>query len=560
MSRINAPGTDPPNPVVTVDELSALRKPNGYPESVNILIVDDEQKNLTVLETVLTGASYRLIRATSAQEALLALIAHEFALLILDINMPGMSGFELAHLIRGRRKSAHVPIIFLTAYYNEDEHVIEGYGTGAVDYLHKPVNPLILRSKVEVFVELYQKTRELAAANAALVEEIAQRRNAQQQLSALNETLEQRIACRTQELAGSEARYRQLADSMPQMVWTARGNGLFDYFNARLCDFTGFGPEQFNNLRSWVSLIHPDDLTQSVDAWTTSVMNAEEYRVEFRLLDRKTQRFGWYLGRALPVRDAAGEVVQWFGTWTDIEDQKRLEAGLRRANQALEQFAYAASHDLREPLRNVAVFTELLQRRCAESLGAEGTSFVETIVGGARRMSQLVDALTEYIQSTHPSGEPATEINVETVLKRVLANLHQRVQETRAEITYDELPRVRMAAVHLEQLLQNLLGNALKYKSDTVSPRVQVSGWRDGADWHFSIRDNGIGMEPAYTEAIFRVFKRLHGSGDKYPGTGIGLAICKSIVERYQGRLWVESALGHGSTFHFTIPIEGPAI
>jgi PAS domain S-box-containing protein len=556
----STPATDPPKPVLMFDEPSALLKPNGSASPVKILIVDDEQKNLTVLETVLSEASYGLIRATSAQEALLALIAHEFALLILDINMPDMSGFELAHLIRGRKKSAHVPIIFLTAYYNEDSHVIEGYGTGAVDYLHKPVNPLILRSKVAVFVDLYQKTRELAAANRALVEEVTQRRSAEQQLSTVNETLEQRIVFRTQELAGSEARYRQLADSMPQMVWTAWGNGCFDYFNARLCDFTGFGPEQLSQLRSWAPFIHPDDLTPCLDAWTTSVTNGKEYRVEFRLLDRRTQRFGWYLGRALPVRDAGGEVVKWFGTWTDIEDQKRLETGLRQANQALEQFAYAASHDLREPLRNIAAFTALLQRRCAESLGAEGKSFVELIVGGARRMSQLVDALTEYMQSTHPSGEPATEINVEAVLKRVLANLHQRVQESRAEITYDELPHVRMAAVHLEQLLQNLLGNALKYKSDTVPPRIQVSAWRDGADWHFSIRDNGIGMEPAYTEKIFGVFKRLHGNGDKYAGTGIGLAICKSIVERYEGRLWVESALGQGSTFHFTIPSEGPSI
>src|SRR6188768_3840645 len=152
-----------------------LRRSPSAP--INILIVDDEPKNLTVLETVLDSPGYNLIRASSAEQALLALVAGEFALLILDISMPGMTGFELAHMVKQRKKTAHVPIIFLTAYYNEDQHVLEGYGTGAVDYLHKPVNPAILRSKVAVFAELYRKNRELRE---------------------LNETLEQRVRDRTE--------------------------------------------------------------------------------------------------------------------------------------------------------------------------------------------------------------------------------------------------------------------------------------------------------------------------------------------------------------------------
>ena len=143
---------------------------------INILIVDDEPKNLVVLETILDDPSYRLVRAESADQALLALVVEEFALLILDIRMPGMSGFELAQMIKERKKTAQVPIIFLTAYYNEDQHVLEGYGTGAVDYLHKPVNPAILRSKVAVFAELHRKSREVALANRALLGEITERR------------------------------------------------------------------------------------------------------------------------------------------------------------------------------------------------------------------------------------------------------------------------------------------------------------------------------------------------------------------------------------------------
>ena len=157
---------------------------------INILIVDDEPKNLTVLETVLDDPGYRLVRAESADQALLALVAEEFAVLILDIRMPGMTGFELAQMIKERKKTAHVPIIFLTAFYNEDQHVLEGYGSGAVDYLHKPINPSVLRSKVAVFAELFRMNRENAQANRALLSEVTERRRAEEQLRETVQELE----------------------------------------------------------------------------------------------------------------------------------------------------------------------------------------------------------------------------------------------------------------------------------------------------------------------------------------------------------------------------------
>jgi len=178
----------------------------GPPETVNILIVDDEPRNLTVLETVLNDPGYRLVRATSGDEALLALMAEEFAVLVLDVRMPGMNGFELAQLVKERRKTARIPIIFLTAYYNEDHHLLEGYGTGAVDYLHKPVNPSVLRSKVSVFAELHRRGRALEAANRMLLGEVAERRRAEARLSELNESLDRRVMERTRDLEDSEAR------------------------------------------------------------------------------------------------------------------------------------------------------------------------------------------------------------------------------------------------------------------------------------------------------------------------------------------------------------------
>ena len=178
------------------------------PDQVSILIVDDEPKNLLVLETVLDDPGYRLVRANSGQQALLALMAEEFAVLVLDVRMPGMTGFELAQLIKERKKTARVPILFLTAYYNEDQHILEGYGSGAVDYLHKPVNASVLRSKVAVFVELYRKGRALEIANRALLAEVADRRLAESRLGELNETLDHRVTERTNALQASEAELR----------------------------------------------------------------------------------------------------------------------------------------------------------------------------------------------------------------------------------------------------------------------------------------------------------------------------------------------------------------
>ena len=174
--------------------------------TINILIVDDEKKNLTVLETILDDPSYRLVRAESADQALLALLEKEFALLILDVRMPGVTGFELAQMIKARKKTSLVPIIFLTAYYNEDQHVIEGYSAGAVDYLHKPVNSVILRSKVAIFAELHRKSHEIGTANAALLSEVTERRRAEMKLCELNETLEQCVAERTEALRESTIR------------------------------------------------------------------------------------------------------------------------------------------------------------------------------------------------------------------------------------------------------------------------------------------------------------------------------------------------------------------
>jgi signal transduction histidine kinase len=180
--------------------------------------------------------------------------------------------------------------------------------------------------------------------------------------------------------------------------------------------------------------------------------------------------------------------------------------------------------------------------------------FLGTIVEGAQRMGRLVSDLLTYAQIGDLDNGPATNVDAEEVFAQVLKTLHQAAQESLATVTHDTLPSVPIKDVHLEQLLQNLIGNALKYRTENEPPRVHVSALQETGRWHFAVEDNGIGIGPEYREKIFGVFKRLHPAGERYSGTGIGLAICRRIVESYGGRIWVESELGHGATFHFTVP------
>jgi two-component sensor histidine kinase/CheY-like chemotaxis protein len=222
------------------NHVERVHSSDGGGEVVNILIVDDEPKNLTVLETVLDSPRYRVIRAESADKALLALLRHDFAVLILDVQMPGITGFELAQMIKERKKTSEVPIIFLTAYYNEDQHVIEGYDSGAVDYLLKPINPAILRSKVAVLAELFLKQRQLEDANRALSAEVAERRLVQQQLSELNETLEQRVLDRTEAHKQAEQQIRLLMNEVNH-----RSKNLLSVVTAIAQQTAAVSPQEF---------------------------------------------------------------------------------------------------------------------------------------------------------------------------------------------------------------------------------------------------------------------------------------------------------------------------
>jgi PAS domain S-box-containing protein len=352
-------------------------------------------------------------------------------------------------------------------------------------------------------------------------------------------------------LRESERRFRQLADSMPQMVWTADPEGRLDYHNERWYEFTGFGHD-IPGLSSWDSITHPDDLKRCQEDWSRCIGSGEPYAIECRFWDLRESVWRWFMVRALPVRDEHGNVVKWFGTCTDIDAQKNVEDELRRANLDLQQFAFSASHDLQEPMRNVKIYTELLASRYRQKLDGQALQFCDFVRAGATRMELLLRDLLAYTQVTNVMA-PEETVDANEPLQETLANLAGAISESGAQITAGPLPSVRVQGPHLKQLFQNLIGNAIKYCAPGTSPVIHVSAEQKGDMWMFSVTDNGIGIDPEYKEQIFGLFKRLH-TADEYSGTGIGLAICQRLVERYKGRIWVQSKPGQGSTFAFTLP------
>jgi signal transduction histidine kinase len=271
----------------------------------------------------------------------------------------------------------------------------------------------------------------------------------------------------------------------------------------------------------------------------------DEIGVASRAFDHMTEE----LQNSLVSRDdLAKEVVERKKAQQQI---KRALLDLQRSNRDLEQFAYVASHDLQEPLRMVASYTELLAQRYEDQLDDKAQSYITYAVDGAMRMQRLINDLLTYSR-VNTQGRPLEPTDLHVVLGEALRNLASAIQESRAIVTNDDLPSVRVDPVQLQQVFQNLIGNAIKFRGK-VFPHIHVSAREEGGEWLFSVKDNGIGINAKHADKLFVIFQRLH-TKEEYPGTGIGLAVCKRIVERHGGRIWFESEPGKGSTFHFTLP------
>ncbi len=369
-----------------------------------------------------------------------------------------------------------------------------------------------------------------------------------------------------QSLREGERRFRELADAMPQIVWEALPNGHFDYYNHRWYDFTG-RPEGAVDDGIWNDVIHPDDRSTSLARWQVAVGSGDAYEAEHRLRD-KSGEYRWYLARALPVRNGEQVITRWLGTCTDIHERKRAEERLRsslQSNRELEEFASVASHDLQEPLRKIQSFAAVLRDEQSANLNAEGLDYLERIQSAATRMRILISDLLEFSRLAS-KGRPFLPVDLNAVVAEVLSDLQTRVTETSGNVEVRTLPTVSGDALQMRQLLQNLIGNALKFSKPGEAPVVRVSAEivagldasgraRRGGTCRILVADNGIGFDEKYLDRIFTIFQRLHGRGD-YEGTGIGLAICRKIVERHGGTITAQSQPGHGATFIVTLPLQ----
>lgn len=440
-------------------------------------------------------------------------------LILSDYSLPSFDG--LAAMGLARQLVPATPFIIVTGSLDE-ETAVECLKNGAVDYVIK----------------------EHLARLGPAVESALERKRAREEQQRTEEKLHR-----------SEETFRRIVQTASEGIWVVDVEGGTSFVNRRMADMLGFtvaemlGRPMLDFLGDEGREVLASQLRECRQGST------KKYDIQLR---RKDGAALWAMVSAGPTSDSRGQFTGSLQMVTDITDRKRAEEELAekaqelaRYNAELEQFAHVAAHDLQEPLRTVASFTQLLAQRYRGHLDAEADKFIDLIVGGARRMRQLIDGLLSYSRVTRQEAAWGLA-DSEAIFRQSLDSLRQSVEESRVELTHDPLPTLLADPLRLQQLFEHLLGNALKFRGPDPL-RVHVSARREGPEWIFSVRDNGIGIDPHHFEQIFQIFERLHGN-EQYPGTGIGLAICKRIVESLHGRIWVESEPGNGATFCFALP------
>ncbi|SRR5579875_806174 len=387
--------------------------------------------------------------------------------------------------------------------------------------------------------------------------DITEERKAAEELKALTDKLRrsQEYLSQAQRLARMGSDFRDLRSDVAE--WS---DTTYDIFGV---DKATFVPTTENFLK----LVHPDDhatIARTRDE-IASGRNPEPF--EYRII-RPDGSIRHIYREVAVAFDADRKPLHMIGTIRDVTEKRAHEEQLRqktreveernnelqRSNAELEQFAYVASHDLQEPLRMVASYCQLLQRRYKDKLDDDANEFIGFAVEGANRMQRLINDLLAYSRVGRKGGDPVP-FDLAEAVRGALANLKSAIDETGAKITVGALPRVVGVRMQLTQLMQNLIGNAIKFRRDGVTPTVAISAGQEGSLCHVVVEDNGIGIEPQYLERVFLIFQRLH-ERNKYPGTGIGLAIAKKVIEYHGGRIWIESTPGQGSRFHFTLPAD----
>ena len=510
----------PGTPVFAADSVQA---PHVQTVTGRILLADDNADMRTYIRRLL-GDNYEVEAVSNGVQALAGARQHPPDLILTDVMMPELDGFGLLKELRADDATRTIPVILLSARAGEDARV-EGLEAGADDYIVKPFTSRELLARVGAHLALSRLRREAAE--------------------------------RERDLRGEAEAAREnvvsILESIRDGFFAFDSNWRITYVNSAGVQALGKSREELIGRQIWH--LFPEIVDTALEKYYRRAM-ADRVHLQLENFYEPWQR--WFDIRIYPAND--GGISVFFQDITERknaeEAARRTTAALKRANADLEQFAYSATHDLQEPLRTVKAYCQLLERRFQGRLGPEADEIIAYCVEGARRMELLINDLLAYTRASGASDEVQQTADLNLAFDAALLNLSAAIVQSGASITHDPLPALKIGATHSQQILQNLIGNAIKYRSEEP-PRIHVSAVEQDGTWVFSVQDNGIGIAPQYKERVFGLFKRLHSSA-KYSGTGMGLAICKKLVERYGGRIWVESEEGRGATFFFTIPQTAP--
>jgi PAS domain S-box-containing protein len=565
-----------------------------------VLLVDDRPENLLALEAILETLDCDLVRANSGMAALKHLLQNDFALILMDVQMPGLDGFETAALIKERERTRHIPIIFITALSTEDTYVFQGYSAGAVDYLAKPYNPDILRSKVAVFIELWQKTEQIRQQSELLRQ--SESREAEARARDREREAEKRHLAA---LSASEARFRRVVESNIFGVAFWNEDGRIGESNDAFLDMTGYTRQDLKAGRiNWNELTPPAFLAAEKQAlheleergvsvpWEKELLRKDGSSVHVMLcaalLDSETPRTGETLEARLKRRKTDlknREKGLYFVV--DITQRKLAEASLQiakdeaeralevaeRASRAKSEFISGVSHELRTPLNAIIGFSKLLLNPRVGALNEAQHSYVSDVMQSAEHLLQIINDILDLAKieagkmtldlDTFSLSDLLHQSTMVVREKAATQKLHLGV-ELDAEI--ESLPPVTGDSRKIRQVLFNLLSNAVKFTpvGGTVTVRAQLMPHKcdDGnADEQWCVRvavqDTGIGVPSQDQERIFGAFEQVDSSYTRsQQGTGLGLPLTRRIVVLHGGHIWVESEEGKGSTFAFTLPLD----
>jgi PAS domain S-box-containing protein len=513
-----------------------FRDVDGSPLILEVSVDITEQRRAE--EALLAASAYNRSLIESSLDPLVTISAEGK---ITDVNMA-------TEMVTGHPRDQLIGKQFVD-YFSDPEKARSGYEAvlrdGTVrDYELEIKNEDGMLTPVLYNASIYRDASGKAVGIFAAARDISERKRAEEELIRSNELLNEEIAERMRAEKDRDRFFNLSSD----MLCFGGFDGYFKRINPAFSKTLGWSAEELLS-KQWIEFVHPDDREETDSAKEQLASGNNLYSFENRY-KCKDGSYRWLWWNSFPLRDEN----LMFAIARDITERKYMEEELIRSNKDLQQFAYVASHDLQEPLRNVATCLQMLEKRYKNNLDAEADKLIHYAVEASVRMKALILDLLEYSRVA-TRQEPQKLVNCEKALDQCMKNLKAAVSESGARITHDPLPSIFGNYSQLLRVLQNLIQNAIKFRGDDP-PQIRISAVKDKNEWTFSVKDNGIGIEFRYLDRIFVIFQRLH-SMDEYDGTGMGLAIVKKIIERHGGRIWAESEPGMGTTFFFTLPEKG---